>query len=73
MQLINIEQATVGGSLIETVNARELHEFLESKQDFSTWIKNRIDQYGFVDGQDFTTILGKSSGGRPSRVCDEII
>lgn len=67
MNLINIEQTTIGGNLIETVNARELHEFLESKQDFSTWIKNRIDQYGFVDGQDFTTILGKSSGGRPSK------
>jgi phage anti-repressor protein len=25
-----------------TVNARELHEFLESKQQFSHWIKNRV-------------------------------
>ena len=24
----------------KAVNARDLHEFLESKQDFSTWIKN---------------------------------
>ena len=66
MNLINIEQTSFGGDLIDTVNARELHEFLESKQRFSDWIKNRIDQYGFIDGQDFITILGKSSGGRPS-------
>ena len=66
MNLISIEKTTIGGDLIETVNARELHEFLESQQDFSTWVQNRIDQYGFIDGQDFTTILGKSSGGRPS-------
>lgn len=37
------------------VSARELHEFLESKRDFSNWIKNRIDKYGFVYGQDFTS------------------
>ncbi|WP_315120959.1 antA/AntB antirepressor family protein [uncultured Clostridium sp.] len=37
------------------VNARELHEWLESGQDFSTWIKSRITQYGFVEGIDFTS------------------
>lgn len=51
----------------ETVNARELHLFLESKQDYSDWVKGRIEKYGFIDGQDFTIILGKSTGGRPTR------
>lgn len=37
------------------VNARELHEWLESGQDFSTWIKNRIDVYGFIENKDFTS------------------
>lgn len=37
------------------VNARELHQFLESKQDFSTWIKGRIKKYDFVENQDFQT------------------
>ena len=40
----------------ETVSARELHEFLESKQDFSTWIKSRIEQYQFIENQDFVTL-----------------
>lgn len=35
------------------VNARELHQFLESKQDFSNWIKNRIEKYDFVENQDY--------------------
>lgn len=64
--LINITTNNIGGSLIETVNARELHEFLEVGRDFTNWIKGRIEQYGFVEGQDFTPILAKSSGGRPS-------
>lgn len=42
------------------VNARELHEKLMIGKDFSTWIKLRIDQYGFIEGEDFTPILGNS-------------
>ena len=37
-----------------TVNARDLHDFLKSRQDFSTWIKSRIEQYDFVEELDFT-------------------
>lgn len=44
------------------VNARDLHSFLESKQDFSTWMKNRIDQYGFVENQDFQILAPQNYG-----------
>jgi anti-repressor protein len=50
-----------------TVNARELHEFLESKQEFSNWIRARIEQYGFIDNQDYTTILSNRSDGLPGK------
>ena len=49
----------------QIVNARELHEKLQSKRDFSNWIADRIEKYGFVENTDFTTILLKSTGGRP--------
>ena len=39
----------------QVVSARELHEFLDSKQDFSTWIKARIKKYDFIENVDFTT------------------
>lgn len=51
--IIEIQHKSIGASSVQTVNARELHSFLESKQDFSTWIKSRIEQYGFVEGQDY--------------------
>lgn len=38
----------------QAVSARELHAFLESKQDFTTWIKNRIDKYELINGVDYT-------------------
>lgn len=50
---------------VQTVNARELHEFLESGDRYDQWIKRRIEKYGFTNGQDFCTELCKTSG-RPS-------
>jgi anti-repressor protein len=49
---------------IETVNARELHSFLESKRRFSDWFKQRVDVYGFEKGIDFTdhkSVIGKAT------------
>lgn len=53
--LIAIESAEIGGQPIDTVNARELHSFLEIGRDFTTWIKSRIEQYGFVENLDYTS------------------
>ena len=53
------------------VSARELHQFLESKQDFSTWIKSRIEKYGFIEKQDFVTApqkYGTANGGYSTRI-----
>ena len=51
------------------VNARDLHIFLESKQQFADWIKNRIRQYGFIENQDyqvFHNLMNNPNGGRPT-------
>ena len=48
-QLIKIE--STNGK--ETVNARDLHDFLESKRHFANWIKNKIAKYDFKEGVDF--------------------
>lgn len=59
----SMEQNTNIGELIpinesngkRAVNARMLHAFLESKQQFQDWIKNRINKYGFVENQYFVS------------------
>lgn len=33
----------------KAVSARELHQFLGSKQQFQDWIKNRIEKYQFIE------------------------
>ena len=61
MELIKLTKNEQG---IETVNARELHAFLESKRDFSTWIKDRITEYEFIENKDFVCTTNSGSKGR---------
>lgn len=52
------------------VNARDLHEFLESRKDFSSWIKDRIERYDLAENEDyvvFTEFGENSKGGRPKK------
>jgi len=66
--MIAIGTAAIGGQAVETVNARDLHAFLEIKAHFKDWISRRVTEYGFTEGQDFCSELSKSpNGGRPSR------
>ncbi|MFS1583572.1 MAG: antA/AntB antirepressor family protein [Candidatus Arsenophonus phytopathogenicus] len=68
--LINIETKNVNGGLIQTVNARDLHAFLEIGKDFTTWIKDRIKQYGFAENIDFIVFTNSGEnpfGGRPAK------
>ena len=51
--LIKIAPSEIDGKQVQTVDARGLHEFLASKQQFGNWIKIRIDQYEFKEGVDF--------------------
>lgn len=45
---------------------RDLHEFLEVKKDYTDWFKRMVG-YGFTEGEDFSPVWGKSTGGRPKQ------
>ncbi|WP_316677143.1 antA/AntB antirepressor family protein [uncultured Tolumonas sp.] len=55
-ELFNLKSVEVAGNQIRAVDARELHTFLEVGRDFSTWIKDRIEQYGFIEGVDYVVL-----------------
>ena len=68
--LIPLSNEQIGDSLVQTVNARELHSFLEVGKVFAAWIQDRIQQFLFIENQDFIVISesGKNpNGGRPSK------
>ena len=70
-ELIPLQPQTIDGNAVETVSARELHEFLQSKQDFSTWIKAKLDRLRLQENKDFCTapqIYGTANGGSAERL-----
>ncbi len=54
-ELINIKvvQKDFNGEKKRFVNARELYKWLGVGRDFSTWIKDRISKYDFVEDLDY--------------------
>ncbi|WP_334469859.1 antA/AntB antirepressor family protein [Arsenophonus sp. PmNCSU2021_1] len=68
--LINIETKNINDELIQTLNARDLHAFFDIGKDFTTWIKDRIKQYGFAENIDFIVFTNSGEnpfGGRPAK------
>lgn len=61
-ELVPVYETTQGERLVD---ARELHLFLRVGRDFTNWIKDRIEKYGFVECEDFSPILAKTDFGRP--------
>jgi phage anti-repressor protein len=60
----------IGDEIIQTVDARRLHEHMEVRTRFAAWISERIEQYGFAQGTDFEVFpeIGKNpNGGRPTK------
>lgn len=58
-ELIKISQVRMNADEVNAVNARDLHMFLESKTDFSNWIKRRIDEADAVENTDYTSFAKK--------------
>lgn len=67
-QLIPVFNGALDGRSQQLCDARDLHVFLNVGRDFSTLVKERIEQYGFVEGEDFSPVLGNSYG-QESEVC----
>lgn len=68
MSNIQIFQQEINNEKVNSVNARDLWVALESKQDFSTWIKARLEQTYAVENEDygvFHKAVENLKGGRP--------
>lgn len=67
MQLIQLHTLSINEQTLDTVNARDLHTFLELGRDFNTWINARIKRYGFEFGVDYTFISQSPKRGSGNR------
>lgn len=52
-QLVRVFTGQIGGIPANVCDARELHTYLEVARDFSTWLNERVEKYGFEENRDF--------------------
>ena len=65
-ELIKVRTTVIDETEQQTVDARELHAFLEVGTRFNDWITRRISEYGFqenVDYSEFCSNLSKTPEG----------
>lgn len=53
---------------IKVVNGRELHEVLQSKQDFSTWVKKRLKECDAEEKRDFDRLHKKMEANNATMI-----
>ena len=64
--LIKIEKTQINGAEINSVNARDLHNFLNVKSDFATWIKRQLD--GFIEDYDYIRLHKKVEANNATQI-----
>lgn len=56
--------ASIGGIEQTCVDARFLHAYLQSARQFTDWMNDRLQKYGFEEGSDFECVSQKSETQR---------
>lgn len=54
--IVPVIPGNIDGTQTHIVSARALHKALGVKRDFTTWIKDRIKRYGFIEGVDYVVV-----------------
>lgn len=67
MRFPAVREGVIGVDTVQTVDARDLHAFLEVGRDFTTWIKGRITEYGFQAHIDYVTDASPDRGNQTGR------
>jgi anti-repressor protein len=57
--LIIIKTQNINGAEVNTVNARDIHEYLEVRTKFADWIKSRLDNLGAIENGDYISFSEK--------------
>ena len=59
MTPIPVITGRLAGQSVSLVDAQLLHGFLDVGRDYTTWIKDRIAEYAFVEGEDFICVANQ--------------
>ena len=72
-KLIKIEANIIGAEEVNSVNARDIHTYLEVKTRFNDWIQRAIKKYDFVEGEDYLVLKNEYQLKGQMRVSKEYI
>ncbi len=72
-KIIPIANRFIQGKPTDTASARALHQKLKVGRDFSSWIKSRISQYGFVENEDYVTTFTKTGERKNVKVINYFV
>ena len=64
--IIKVTKSEIGNAELNSVNARDIHNYLQVKTRFNDWINRAITKYDFKENIDFYSFLSKTSG-RPEK------
>ena len=64
--IIKVTKSEIGNTELNSVNARDIHNYLQVKTRFNDWINRAITKYDFKENIDFYSFLSKTSG-RPEK------
>ncbi len=53
-EIIKVNKTEIDGDEVNSVNSRDIYEYLEVGRQYADWIKSAIDKYDFEEGSDFT-------------------
>lgn len=67
MRFPAVREGTIGVDRVQTVDARDLHAFLDVGRDFTTWIEARITKYGFQAHVDYVVDASPDRGNQSGR------
>lgn len=63
--IIPIFTSNFNGSQTQSIDARQLHEFLEVKTKFATWVQRKIQKHRFIENVDFVSVSqNRENGGK---------
>ena len=69
-EIIKIDQVKINGAEVNSVNARDVWEYLEVKTEFNKWIIRRLEELGAIENVDYIVFAKNDEnlkGGRPSK------
>ena len=71
--IIKVTKNEIGNAELNSVNARDIHNYLQVNSKFADWIKRAISKYDFKENIDYVCFLKNEKAGNNAISKDYIV